>query len=64
MSKYMRMKSKSIVSYGKSNFTVRFIYCYGFQFQVLCQNFLNATNSKDRPTVHGKKTQQIVKLTF
>ena len=49
MSKYMQMKSKI-------KFTTRFIYCCSFQFQVLCRNFLNATNSKDRPTVDVKNS--------
>lgn len=49
MSKYIRKKSKI-------KFTTRLIYCCGFQFQVLCQKFLNATNSKDRPTVDGKNS--------
>ena len=48
MSKYMQMKSNI-------KFTTRFIYCCG-QFEVLCRNFLNATNSKDRPTVDAKNS--------
>ena len=48
MSKYMQMKSKI-------KFTTRFTYC-SFQFQVLCRNFLYATNSKDRPTVDAKNS--------
>ena len=56
MSKYMQMKSKI-------KFTTRFIYCCSFQFQVLCRNLLNATNSKDRPTVDAK-IQLNVELTF
>ena len=49
MSKYMQMKSKI-------KFTTRFIYCCGFQFQVLWRDILNATNSKDRPTVDAKNS--------
>ena len=45
----MQMKSKI-------KFTTRFIYCCGFPFQVLCRNFLNVTNSKDRPTVDAKNS--------
>ena len=45
----MQMKSKI-------KFTTRFIYCCSFQFQVLCRNFLSATNSKDRPTVDAKNS--------
>ena len=41
---------------SKIKFTARFIYCCGFQFQVLCRNSLNATNSKDRPTVDAKNS--------
>ena len=41
---------------SKIKFTTRFIYCCSFQFQVLCRNFLNATNSKDRPTVDAKNS--------
>ena len=41
---------------SKIKFTTRFTYCCSFQFQVLCQNFLNATNSKDRPTIDGKNS--------
>ena len=41
---------------SKIKFATRFIYCCGFQFQVLCQNFWNATNSKDRPTVDAKNS--------
>jgi len=41
---------------SKIKFTTRLIYCCGFQFQVLCQNFFNATNSKDRPTVDVKNS--------
>ena len=41
---------------SKIKFTTRFIYCCGFQVQVLCQIVLNATNSKDRPTVDGKNS--------
>ena len=39
---------------SKIEFTTRFIYCCGFQLQVLWRNFLNATNSKDRLTVDAK----------
>ena len=35
---------------------MRFIYCCGFQLQVLSENSLNATNSKDRETVDGKNS--------
>jgi len=49
MSKYMQMKSEI-------KFNMRFIYCCGFQFQDFCQNFSNATNSKDGPTVDGKNS--------
>ena len=49
MSKYMQIKSKI-------KFTTRFIYWCGFQFQVLYPNFLNATNSKDRPTFDPKNS--------
>ena len=41
---------------SKIKFTTRFIYCCGFQFQVLCRNFLNATNSKDRLTIDAKNS--------
>ena len=41
---------------SKIKFTTRFIYCCSFQFQVLCRNFFNATNSKDRPTVDAKNS--------
>ena len=47
MSKYMQKKSKI-------KFTTRFIYCCGFQLQVLWRKFLNATNSKDGLTVDAK----------
>ena len=45
----MQMKSKI-------EFTTRFIYCFGFQCQVLWRNFLNATNSKDRQTIDAKNS--------
>ena len=41
---------------SKIKFTTRFIYCCSFQFKVLCRNFLNATNFKDRPTVDAKNS--------
>ena len=40
---------------SKIKFTTRFIYCCG-QLEVLCRNFFNATNSKDRPTVDAKNS--------
>ena len=49
MSNYIWMKSKI-------KFTTLFIYCCGFQFQVLCRKFLKATNSEDRPFVNGNNS--------
>ena len=56
ISKYMRMKSEI-------KFTTRFIYCCGFQFQVLCQKFLTPQTPKTVQLSMGK-IQPNVELTF